>query len=132
MVDTLTSKHRIAYACYLLMGVIGFVAFLDELGFIQGDSDAAILGAMLGAMLLVVVVPSALILSVKLRSERLLLLLAWLTIGVPLALWVAAVISPQDQSIAGWYIVPYIFFLVFAPAIRLLRIARKKGRVRID
>ena len=121
MVDTLTPRHRIAYSCYLLMGVIGFVAILDEVGVIQADSDALILGAMLGAMLLAVVVPTALILSVILRKERLLLLLAGLTIGVPLAMWVAATISPQDQSIAGWYIVPYVFFLVFASANRLLR-----------
>lgn len=120
MVDTLTPRHRIAYLCYLLMGVIGFVAILDEVGVIQADSDALMLGAMLGAMLLAVVVPTALILSVILRKERLLLLLAGLTIGVPLAMWVAAAISPQDQSIAGWYIAPYVFFLVFASANRLL------------
>lgn len=121
MVDTLTPWHRIAYVGYLLMGVIGFVGILDGVGVIPANSDALILGAMLGAMLLAVVVPTTLILSVILRKDRLLLLLAGLTIGAPLAIWVAATISPQDQSIAGWYIGPYIGLLVFAPAIRLLR-----------
>ncbi len=121
MVEVLTPRHRIAYSCYLLMGVIGLVAILDEVGVIQADSDALILGAMLGGMFLAVVVPTALILSVILRKERLLLLLAGLTIGVSLVIWVAATTSPQDQSIVGWYIVPYVFFLVFASANRLLR-----------
>ena len=124
MVDKLTPWHRIAYGCYLLMGVIGFAGVLDEVGVIQADPVAGILGA----IFLAVTVPSALILSMKLWRERLLLLLAVLTIGVPLALWVAATISPHDQSIAGWYIVPSICFLVVAPAIRLLRNAIHRRR----
>lgn len=121
MADTFSFRHRIAYGCYLLMGSIGVVAFLDEVRVIPVGSDAIILGAMLAAMLLAVVVPTALILSVILRKDRLLLLLAGLTVGVPLVLWAAAIISPQDQSIAGWYIAPYVCLLVVAPAIRLLR-----------
>jgi hypothetical protein len=117
MVYRLTTWHYIAYACYLLMGAIGFVGLIDEAGVIRAGPGAGILGA----MLLAVVVPSVLILSVILRKERLLLLLAGLTIGIPLALWAAAAISPQDQSIAGWYIVPSTCVLVVAPAIRLLR-----------
>ena len=121
MADTLSSRHRIAYGCYLLMGLIGVVAFLDEVRVIPVGSDAMILGAMLATMLLAVVVPTALILSVILRKDRLLLLLAGLTVGFPLALWAAATISQQDQFIAGWYIVPYVCLLVVAPAIRFLR-----------
>jgi len=121
MTDKLTFRHHIAYACYLLMGVIGCGGILDEAGVIRADPVAGILGA----ILLVFAVPSALVLTVILRRERLLLLLAGLTIGVPLALWAAAAISPQDQSIAGWYIVPSTFILMVAPAIRFLRNANR-------
>jgi hypothetical protein len=103
------------------MGVIGFAGILDEAGVIHADPAAGIFGA----VLLAVIVPTALILSVKLWRERPLLLLAGLTIGVPFVLWAAATFSPQDQSIAGWYIVPSICVFVFAPAIRLLRNAIK-------
>lgn len=117
MTDKLTARHHIAYACYLLMGVIGFGGILDEAGVIRADPVAAIMGA----ILLIFAVPSALVLTAILRKERLLLLLAGLTIGIPLALWVAAVVSPRDQSIAGWYIVPTICVLVVVPVIRFLR-----------
>jgi hypothetical protein len=99
------------------MGAIGFAGILDEAGVIHADPAAGILGS----ILLAVTVPSALTLSVILWRERLLLLLAGLSIGVPMALWAAATINPHDQSIAGWYIVPSICVLVVAPAIRLLR-----------
>jgi len=125
MSDTFSSRQRIAYGCYLLMGLIGVAAFLDEMRLVSLGSDAIIVGSMLAAMLLVVIVPTALILSLILRKDLLLLFLAGFTVGFPLALLVAATISPQNQSIAWLYIVPYVCFLVVASAIRLIQSARQ-------
>ena len=85
MIDSLSSRHRIAYGCYLFMGLVGVAGLLDSARLIPVSNDTIIVGAMLASMLLAVVVPTALILSVILRKDRLLLLLAGLTIGVPLA-----------------------------------------------
>jgi len=67
------------------MGLVGVAGLLDSARLIPVSNDTIIVGAMLASMLLAVVVPTALILSVILRKDRLLLLLAGLTIGVPLA-----------------------------------------------
>jgi hypothetical protein len=116
MADKLSSWHRIAYACYLFVGLIGVVGI-----FPAGDSEASVLGAMLAAMVLAVVMPLALILSAVLRKERVLLLLAGLTVGIPLAWWLAATLGPQNQIVAGWYVGPAACVLVVASARKLLR-----------
>jgi len=103
------------------MGLIGVVAFLDEMELIPLSSDAIIAGSMLAAMFLIVVVPTALILSLILRKDLVLLFLAGFTAGFPLALLLAASISPQNQSIAWLYIVPYVCLLVVVPVIRFFR-----------
>lgn len=55
------------------------------------------------------------ILSIKLRREWQLSLLSLLTIGFPVVLWAVAEFHPQDQSIADWYIVPYIILTLAIP-----------------
>ena len=121
MSETFSFRHRIAYGCYLFMGLIGVVAFLDEMQLIPLSSDTIIAGSMLAAMFLIVVVPTALILSLILRKDLVLLFLAGFTVGFPLALLLAASISPQNQSIAWLYIVPYVCLLVVVPVIRFFR-----------
>ncbi len=116
MADKLSSWHRIAYACYLFVGLIGIGGV-----FPAGDSEALILGAMLAAMVLAVVIPLALILSAVFRKDRLLLFFAGLTVGIPLAWWLAATVNPQNQLIAGWYIGPAACVLLVGSARKLLR-----------
>jgi len=66
------------------------------------------------------------ILSFKLRREWQLSLLSILTIGVPVTYWAAAEFHPQDQSIAGWYLVPYSL-LTLVISLNMVSIEKEKA-----
>ena len=115
-------SYDIAYACFLCIGTIFVLILFFDL--IPINTEFLTILAMLFGLPIIIVLFIAGVwgvkLSIKLRREWQLSLLSLLTLGVPVIFWAAAEFQPQDQSIACWYLVPYIILTLVIPLIWFL------------
>lgn len=116
-------RYDIAYACFLCIGTI-LVVLILIFELLPFNTEFLTILSMIFALPIIIVLFLAgvwgVVLSIKLRREWQLSLLSLLTLGVPVIFWAAGEFQPQDQSIAGWYLVPYIILTLVIPLIWFL------------